>query len=332
MKPILCNYYLTYRCNARCSFCDIWRNRRYPKNASANIDTVLRNLTELKSLGIRFIDFTGGEPLLYPELPRVLRHARKLKMLTSVTTNCLLYPQRAEQIKKLVSFLHFSLDSMIPAQHDELRGVPAFDSVMKSIDIAKALGEKPDLLFTVTEYNYSAAEALVRFSQQQRLILILNPVFKHLSQKSLSQQVLDFLNQFKNEPYIYMNRAFHHFRRHGGNQIERPRCKAVSSTIVISPENDLLLPCFHFACEKIPVKTSISAVRSSAKFMQIQKMQGRYSFCSGCSINCYFEPSFTVSFNFYTWLSLYSKARYIIDKYVRAKLENLLKRHEPDTT
>ena len=24
MKPILCNYYVTYRCNAACGFCDIW--------------------------------------------------------------------------------------------------------------------------------------------------------------------------------------------------------------------------------------------------------------------------------------------------------------------
>ena len=22
--PILCNYYVTYRCNAKCGFCDIW--------------------------------------------------------------------------------------------------------------------------------------------------------------------------------------------------------------------------------------------------------------------------------------------------------------------
>ena len=24
MKPVLCNYYVTYRCNAKCGFCDIW--------------------------------------------------------------------------------------------------------------------------------------------------------------------------------------------------------------------------------------------------------------------------------------------------------------------
>ncbi|TAE90870.1 MAG: radical SAM protein, partial [Bacteroidetes bacterium] len=22
--PVLCNYYVTYRCNATCHFCDIW--------------------------------------------------------------------------------------------------------------------------------------------------------------------------------------------------------------------------------------------------------------------------------------------------------------------
>ena len=28
MKPLLLHYYVTMRCNARCSFCDIWRKKQ----------------------------------------------------------------------------------------------------------------------------------------------------------------------------------------------------------------------------------------------------------------------------------------------------------------
>jgi len=327
MKPILCNYYLTYRCNARCSFCDIWRKPQYYHAEDAKFETVIKHLNELKFIGIRFIDFTGGEPLLYKNLPKVLKRARELKLLTSVTTNCLLYPNRAEQIKGLVSFLHFSLDSMNAIQHDTLRGIPVFDRVMESIELALLLGEKPDLLFTVTEENFESCKALARFAQKQRLMLIVNPVFLHYSKHRLSLEILNYLDHYKNEPYMYINRAFHRFRRFGGNQIHKPRCRAVSSTIVISPNNELLLPCFHFAVEKVKIKTDLGKIRKSKQFKELEKMQGRYPFCSGCVINCYFDPSYIFSFDQYTLLSLLSKTKYVLDKYIRAHIENAFFKH-----
>ncbi|MCU0353574.1 MAG: radical SAM protein, partial [Cytophagales bacterium] len=59
--PVLCNYYLTYRCNATCGFCDIWER----PSPYATPENVLKNLTDLKRLGVKVIDFTGGEPLLH---------------------------------------------------------------------------------------------------------------------------------------------------------------------------------------------------------------------------------------------------------------------------
>lgn len=325
MGPILCNYYLTYRCNARCSFCDIWRNPQYKHIKDAEVKIVIKRLKEVKSIGVRFIDFTGGEPLLYNNLPKVLQCARELKFITSITTNCLLYPQRAKEIKGLISFLHFSLDSMNSAQHDNLRGVPTFDKVMESIEIALSLGEKPDLLFTVTEENFRSCEKLVKFAQKKRLILIINPVFKHLSDQKLQLEILGYLDQYQNKSYVYVNRAFHRFRRHEGNQAQKPRCRAVSSTVVISPQNELLLPCFHFAIKKIKIETELVNIRRSKQFKDIENMQGRYPFCSGCVINCYFDPSFAYSFDLYTWLSLISKAKYILDKYIRSPVERYFK-------
>src|SRR5688500_1874868 len=59
--PVLCNYYVSYRCNATCSFCDIWEK----PSPYVTIDAVTQNLNDLKRLGVKVIDFTGGEPLLH---------------------------------------------------------------------------------------------------------------------------------------------------------------------------------------------------------------------------------------------------------------------------
>jgi MoaA/NifB/PqqE/SkfB family radical SAM enzyme len=87
--PALCNYYLTYRCNARCVFCDIWQK----PSPYVVWEDYITNLNSLKKLKVRIIDFTGREPLLHPRLPQMLEKAKASGFLTTVTTNCLLYPK-----------------------------------------------------------------------------------------------------------------------------------------------------------------------------------------------------------------------------------------------
>ena len=61
MKPIICNYYITYRCNARCGFCNIWKEEKIPSCDESSPDTVIINLSDAKALGVKIVDFTGGD-------------------------------------------------------------------------------------------------------------------------------------------------------------------------------------------------------------------------------------------------------------------------------
>ena len=58
--PILCNYYLTYRCNAYCDFCHFGDHDAFRGSRHAQTDDVLANLHDLRELGVRFIDLTGA--------------------------------------------------------------------------------------------------------------------------------------------------------------------------------------------------------------------------------------------------------------------------------
>ena len=319
MRPILCNYYVTYRCNAKCNFCDIWHNSKYRHSSDANLKDVTRNLYDLKKIGIKFIDFTGGEPLLNKSLPDMLKIAKKLKFLTSVTTNCILYPSRANEIHGLIDFLHFSLDSLDREVNKQIRGVDTYDDVMKSIEIAKKLGEKPDILYTVTNDNMDAIHKLYQFCKNQKIMLLVNPVFFYSDQKPLSYKKLKSLNKFKTKSYVYINMALHNLIMNGGNSIQKPRCKAVSSTIVISPENKLLLPCFHHSIKEIDISNSIEEILKSDEYMEFKEHEGRFDFCESCSINCYLDPSFTHKFDKLFILSFLSKAKYVIDKNIKSR-------------
>ena len=322
-RPILCNYYVTYRCNARCVFCDFWQRRDYKRTPDACMKDVSRNLRELRKLGVIFVDFTGGEPLLNKELPEMLKEAKQLGFITSVTSNTLLYPSRAKEIQGLVDILHFSLDSLDPTVHNRLRGVPVFDKVMESISIAKELGEQPDLLFTITEQNYREFPELVKFAQAQKLMLVTNPVFSYFGNTGVTEKALAFIETYRKEPYVYVNRAFHRFIRAGGNQVENPRCRGVSATVVISPQNELLLPCFHHRNQAIPIGESISKALQSPQRREARRNQGKYNFCKNCTINCYFDPSFLYKRDAYFYFSFLPKIKYWFDKTVRQKVNYL---------
>lgn len=317
MKPILCNYYITHRCNAHCAYCEIPNRRWTPTATDCSLADVESNLAHLKAIGVRFIDFTGGEPLLHPQLPAMLKLARQWGFYTSVTTNCLLYPQRGQEIAGMVDLLHFSLDSMDAVENDRLRGRNSFSSVMTSLSIARALGEKPDLLYTVTRQNVRAIHQLARFARSQKLILIVNPVFKYHQQQPLSVDDIHYLDRFQNQPYVYINRALHHLIRCGGNRRRSPRCRAVSATVVISPGNELLLPCYHHCQLAIPIRSNLVQILGSREYQTMKEQQGTFRCCDGCTINCYFDPSFLYKPDrFWAW-SVVSKLKYGLDKFCR---------------
>lgn len=311
--PLLCNYYITTKCNARCIFCDIYKK----KGIHANIEDIKTNLQDLKKLGVRFIDFTGGEPLLHPQIHDILTHAKRLGFTTTVTTNCILYPTHHHEIKGLVDLLHFSLDAPIKEVHDKLRGVKCYDKVMDSIEIANSIGEKPDIIYTITDDTIQYIDKMVRFAQKKQLMLLCNPVFSYFHNPGVKNNTLNTILSFASKPYVYVNRGIIRLMKKGGNDIQNPRCRAVTTTIVISPDNYMLLPCYHKCSQKIPVNNRLSSLYYNV-IQNYRKKEGRFPFCKGCTISCYFDPSFTYGVDAYFFLSQLSKIKYIYDKFIRS--------------
>jgi MoaA/NifB/PqqE/SkfB family radical SAM enzyme len=283
-----------------------------------------RNLDDLNRLGVRIIDFTGGEPLLHAELPALLEMAKARGFYTTVTSNGLLYRKRAEQMAGLVDMLHFSIDSSRADEHDASRGVRCFDSLMASLDLALELGERPDLLFTVTNENVDRMEEIYEtLALPNRLILIINPLFEYNALgETLKGEVMERMRALARRPYTYLNGAFLSLREEGGNDPDDPACRAVSTCVVISPFNELVLPCYHYGLERIDIDGRLYEHWHSDTVARHRAMEGRHDVCRGCTINCYFEPSFAVTpGRVHFWESLPSKMRYSWTKFVVQQLD-----------
>jgi MoaA/NifB/PqqE/SkfB family radical SAM enzyme len=260
-------------------------------------------------------------------MDRLLAMAKARGFLTTLTTNGLLYPRRAARLRGLVDLLHFSIDSPVPEEHDASRGVRCFDKLMEAVEVALSLGERPDLLFTVTNHNAHHLDTIYEtITRPNGLILIVNPLFEYNGLGgALSEDVMAKTRAFSRKPYVYLNPAFLTLRARGGNDPADPDCRAVTTSVVISPFDELVLPCYHAGLEKLPIGGRLYELWHSERVAWHREMEGRHAACAGCAINCYFEPSMALApTSGYFWESLPSKVRYVWTKFVVQRMSQKL--------
>lgn len=319
VPPLLANYYLTYKCNSRCTYCDIPVKPANIRVKESSPETVVENLAALKRLGVKVVDFTGGEPLIYPHLPSVLKAAKEMGLFTSVANTGTLYPRMAHRIKGLVDDLKFSLSTTDPESYKQERGIDGFERVIESIKLAVSLGEKPSIITTATPESIDKLEPVIELAQELGIVVLLGPVFDYCDNDLLKESGVKKIQRLSHLANVCVNKAFLQFYMDGGNQTENPRCRAISSTIVISPDDHLLLPCYHMHDERLKIKhqegrSNLDEIWHSHDVQEKRRQEGSWSFCQGCTIWCYFETSFLWPPDRYFWLNLESKSRWAYEK------------------
>jgi MoaA/NifB/PqqE/SkfB family radical SAM enzyme len=137
--PILGTLVTNYNCNLRCRTCRLPEGGpHFPREMRKTLSTeeMLAVIDGFADLGTRGIGFTGGEPMLRPDLYRLLRHTKRLGMLTHLNTNGTLMDEAASRalLDAEVDSLNVSLDGATETTHDRIRGVSgAFSRTVEAI-------------------------------------------------------------------------------------------------------------------------------------------------------------------------------------------------------
>lgn len=123
--PWTLEVYPTLRCNLDCAFCDTTDRHRPPVDELPEARWI-ELVNEAADLGAqRILVLGGGEPLLSPATPAILRHARARGLAGMLTTNG---TRLARFVDLLVDIgwdeVHVSIDGASPETHDALRGRP----------------------------------------------------------------------------------------------------------------------------------------------------------------------------------------------------------------
>ena len=145
---------VTKRCNLRCVHCYASADPS-PHPDELTTEEGMALLEDLARFGCPVVLFSGGEPLMRPDILDLIHKGVSLGLRAVVSTNGVLIDRPlARELKKLgLSYVGISMDGLQEV-HDRFRGVKgAFDKAMEAVENCKAEGLKVGLRFTINRLN-----------------------------------------------------------------------------------------------------------------------------------------------------------------------------------
>ncbi len=153
-KPVVV-WNVGQRCNLKCIHCYsqskdiVYPNELTTQEAKAMLD-------DLADYGAPVILFSGGEPLMRPDLLELIGYAKEKGLRAVISTNgTLITKDKALELKRFgLSYVGISLDGLKDT-NDRFRGIPgAFDAALEGIRNCLATGIKVGLRFTINKRNF----------------------------------------------------------------------------------------------------------------------------------------------------------------------------------
>lgn len=118
VNPLSVYFSVTNRCHLSCSYC----SNSGGSNSDLSFETLARSIGQAQDMGAACIGFTGGEPLLRPDLEKLISLVDDRSYTLLFTSGHLLSPARASALKAAgLTAVVVSLDSHVEEEHNSKR-------------------------------------------------------------------------------------------------------------------------------------------------------------------------------------------------------------------
>ena len=158
----------TNRCNLSCLHC-------YSKSTLDEVDTlttpqIKKTILQMKENGVKFIIFSGGEPLTRKDLFEIAEFCKENGIITYLSSNGLYFTK--SNIKKITDTFNYvgvSIDGD-KKTHDYFRGLKgAFDETLKAVLLANETGAKVGIRFTMTKDTINSLEYIFNLAEKHNI-------------------------------------------------------------------------------------------------------------------------------------------------------------------
>jgi MoaA/NifB/PqqE/SkfB family radical SAM enzyme len=277
--------------------CPFWK--RSNKDLSTEVEkTILRRIYDS---GACAIAFEGGEPLLRKDLSEILAYSRSLPLQTSLVTNGTLLASRIDEIAQYINgAVYVSLDGL-EKTHDAIRGVNG--SFKRTIEGITAASKKVSVIIntTIMDENIDEIEDLVELAKGLGVKISVAIAHEYYETEASSpdrvkiRHISGKLVELKNKGYPLIN-SIGYF---GVLAKERNWTCKPWSTINVSPEGFLVLPCYVRNEYEKTISVLDTSIKNAISDFDWKDTQN----CQKCSLHCYVEPSLVLSYDFKSFLN-----------------------------
>ena len=187
-KPVIV-WNCTRACNLKCIHCYARSDERSHDNELTNRQA-LAMIDDLSEFGVPVILFSGGEPLVRPDLVDIASYAVKKGMRAVISTNgTLITKEKVKELKDVgLSYVGVSLDGMEEI-NDRFRGKKgAFKKAMSGIENCIDVGLKVGLRFTINHMNISEIPAVFNLLEEAHIPRV---CFYHLVYSGRGSELID---------------------------------------------------------------------------------------------------------------------------------------------
>lgn len=299
--PIWAHWEITYRCNMRCKFCNIWRQtKKYYKNEVTLHDakTLIR---EMADLGVCHVYFTGGEPLLRKDLPKIMKACKKNSISVSMNTNGFFLRENYDKIEEYVNHIFISLDSPFEKEHDEIRRTDnAYSKALAAIRYVKNRGGKLMVNMVVTKENINDMERMIELCKSYGVAIQFLPAAsipaeggKNIEIKNLfapeTQYATRVRDMHKKYSKLWYYEPYLQLIENGGIHKNNFACFSSRNALNLKPDGSIVFPCYPYP--KSRYRIDGSSLKEIWNRHQGKSTGGYCDFCEGCTLSCYLLPS-----------------------------------------
>ncbi len=158
----------TNRCNLSCLHC-------YSKSTLDEVDTltteqIKKTILQMKKNGVKFIIFSGGEPLTRKDLFEIADFCKENGIITYLSSNGLYFTKgNVQRIVDTFNYVGVSIDGD-ESTHDHFRGLKgAFVETLKAVKLANATGAKVGIRFTITKETINSLEYIFNLAERENI-------------------------------------------------------------------------------------------------------------------------------------------------------------------
>lgn len=327
-------FYITFRCNSLCGYCNVWQDDKFKGYDELTLERARQILDELYELGVRYIDFTGGEPVLHPHIDGIVQYAKSLGMTVEITSNGIRFAQHIDAIVPHVDTMNVSLDTLRPERYRQIRGVPTLDRALDVIQRIIATGSgNLKLICVVTRENVDEIPDLLRFAHENRTTVYFSGMFEYFDEQDTVRDMNRTARKLKlieqngkpladagrsdrmdaseptggpiaaelmrllYQPYALINL---HFRKYMEtlDPTTPTDCFANRRILTVGPDGRLVLPCYHAFDNSVQWDRPLSELVRDPEFLRVRDEEvGHRSECRSCTVFPYIGLSFSYRFD-----------------------------------